>query len=114
MPVVWHCYTALEIISLVNLFTIQSFPDSECFKVNEGLLLGSYSSKMVYSLPQSLGILSPERSVQGHNSSIFLGIHPSVKGSGLMFSRFVHSIHKKSSVCLMHHLCTFIKLMELS
>ena len=55
---------------------------------------------MAYSLPQSLGILSPERSVQGHNSSIFLGIHPFVKGLGLMFSRFVHSIHKKSSVCL--------------
>ena len=38
MPVVWGCYTALEIISLVNLFTIRSFPDSEWFKVNVALL----------------------------------------------------------------------------
>ena len=78
------------------------------------LLLRSYSSKMAYSLPQSLGILSPERSVQRHNSSIFLGIHPFTKGLGLMFSRFVRSIHKKSSVCLTHHSCTSIKLMALS
>ena len=69
---------------------------------------------MVYSLHHSLGILSPEISVQGYNSSIFLGIHPFAKGLGLMFSRFVHSIHKKSSVCLTHHSRTSIKLMALS
>ena len=69
---------------------------------------------MAYSLPQSLGILFSERSVQGHNSSIFLGIHPFVKDLGLMFSRFVHSIHKKSSVCSTHHSCTSIKLVALS
>ena len=112
MPVVWGCYTALEIISLVNLLTTRSFPDSEWFKVNVGLLPAAPTQLQLkdgVSLPQSLGILSPERSVQGHNSSIFLGIHPFVKGLGLMFSRFVRSIHKKSSVCLTHHSYTSIK-----
>ena len=117
MSVVWGCYTTLEIISLVNLLTIRSFPDSEWFKVNVGLFPAAPTQLQLkdgVSLPQSLGILSPERSVQGHNSSIFLGIHPFVKGLGLMFSRFVRSIHKKSSVCLTHHSCTSIKLMALS
>ena len=113
MPVVWGCYAALEIISLVNLFTIRSFPDSKWFKVNVGLLPAAPTQLQLkdgVSLPQSLGILSPEISVQGYNSSIFLGIHPFVKGLGLMFSRFVHNIHRKSSVCLTHHSRTSIKL----
>ena len=116
MPVIWGCYTALEIISLVNLLTIRSFPDSEWFKVNVGLLPAAPTQLQLkdgVSLPQSLGILSPERSIQGHNSSIFLGIHPFAKGLGIIFSRFVRSIHKKS-VCLTHHSCTSIKLMALS
>ena len=33
VPVVWGCYTAVEIISLVYLLTIRSFPNSEWFKV---------------------------------------------------------------------------------